>query len=44
MRRGLLRSPPMSCAALFAVLGHMFPVWLNFAAAKELLRVWDLSC
>ena len=30
-------------AALFAILGHMFPVWLKFREERALLRRWDLS-
>jgi acyl phosphate:glycerol-3-phosphate acyltransferase len=28
------RYPLLSCAALFAVIGHMFPVWLRFRGGK----------
>ena len=32
-------------AALFAVLGHMFPIWLKFREERVWRRGWDLlSC
>ena len=30
----LLRNPFLAVAALFVVLGHMFPVWLGFRGGK----------
>ena len=30
-------------AALFAIVGHMFPIWLKFRGGKGWPRRWDLS-
>lgn len=34
----------MSAAALFAVLGHMFPVWLNFKGGKGVATALGVFC